>query len=62
MGWLNEPLYRIRFFQVMERLIQATTGLVPREDDIGKAAALALVERAGRDEQPRTKAHAPPLP
>ena len=41
-GWLNEALFRIRFFQLLERLVTATTGLVPREDDIGKLAALAL--------------------
>lgn len=43
-GWLNEALYRVRFFQVLERIITATTGLVPREDDIGKNAALAIAE------------------
>src|SRR5438128_1294517 len=43
-GWLNEALYRVRFFQVLERMIAASTGLVPREDDIGKKAALVLVE------------------
>ena len=43
-GWLNEALYRVRFFQVLERIISATTGLVPREDDIGKKAALAIAE------------------
>jgi ubiquitin-conjugating enzyme E2 variant len=43
-GWLNEALYRVRFFQVLERVITATTGLVPREDDIGKRAALAIAQ------------------
>jgi ubiquitin-conjugating enzyme E2 variant len=41
-GWLNEPLLRLRFFPAMERLVSAATGLVPREDDLGKQAALAL--------------------
>ena len=41
-GWLNEPLYRVRFFQTLERAITAATGLLPREDDIGKQAALAV--------------------
>jgi len=50
-GWLNEPLYRLHFFQALERIIQATTGLVPREDDIGKAAALALVAEPSQGEQ-----------
>lgn len=43
-GWLNEPLTRIGFFPMMEKLVSALTGLVPREDDIGKRAALAMVE------------------
>jgi plasmanylethanolamine desaturase len=43
-GWLNEPLYRIRFFQTLEWIISAVTGLTPREDDIGAAAARAVVE------------------
>ncbi len=42
-GWLNEALFRLRFFQTLEQIITATTGAVPREDDIGKQAALALV-------------------
>jgi ubiquitin-conjugating enzyme E2 variant len=41
-GWLNEALHRVRFFQGLERMISGLTGLVPREDDIGKNAALAL--------------------
>lgn len=45
-GWLNEPLHRLRFFRVLERMVSATTGLLPREDDIGRAAAEALVEEA----------------
>ncbi len=45
-GWLNEALYRVRFFQALERIVTATTGLVPREDDIGKKAALAVAEEA----------------
>jgi ubiquitin-conjugating enzyme E2 variant len=44
-GWLNEPLHRMRFFPALERIIQATTGLVPREDDIGKQAALAIAQQ-----------------
>ncbi|MGZ6142946.1 MAG: fatty acid desaturase family protein [Myxococcales bacterium] len=43
-GWLNEPLHRLRFFPALERIVSATTGLVPREDDLGKRAALALAE------------------
>lgn len=41
-GWLNEPLFRLRFFQTLEMAIGWATGWVPREDDIGKKAALAV--------------------
>jgi len=41
-GWLNEALFRVRFFQMLERIISRATGLVPREDDIGKGAALVV--------------------
>jgi TMEM189-like protein len=42
-GWLNEPLHRARFFQALERIITVTTGLVPREDDVGAAAGQAIL-------------------
>jgi ubiquitin-conjugating enzyme E2 variant len=45
-GWLNEPLHRLRFFQALERIVTATTGLVPREDDIGAGAARAILEES----------------
>lgn len=41
-GWLNEALFRVRFFQTLERAVTALTGMLPREDDIGKRAALAV--------------------
>jgi ubiquitin-conjugating enzyme E2 variant len=43
-GWLNEALFRLRFFQTLERLITHASGLVPREDDIGKRAALVVAQ------------------
>lgn len=43
-GWMNGPLRAIRFFETLERTITALTGAVPREDDIGKDAALAIAE------------------
>jgi ubiquitin-conjugating enzyme E2 variant len=45
-GWLNEPLHRLRFFQTLERIVTATTGVVPREDDIGARAAQAILDEA----------------
>jgi ubiquitin-conjugating enzyme E2 variant len=41
-GWLNEALFRLRFFQTLERLVTRLTGLLPREDDIGRRAALVV--------------------
>jgi hypothetical protein len=45
-GWLNEPLHRLRFFQTLEWIITAMTGLTPREDDIGVVAARAVLDEA----------------
>lgn len=42
-GWLNWPLSAIHFFPLAERLITWTTGLLPRQDDIGTEAAVALM-------------------
>jgi plasmanylethanolamine desaturase len=41
-GWLNEALFRLRFFQTLETLITRATGLLPREDDLGRHAAEAV--------------------
>jgi plasmanylethanolamine desaturase len=41
-GWLNWPLYKLRFFPILERVVTATFGWVPREDDIGEEAALEI--------------------
>jgi len=41
-GWMNEALFRLRFFQTLERLVTRLTGLIPREDDIGRRAALVV--------------------
>jgi plasmanylethanolamine desaturase len=43
-GWMNEVLFRARFFQVLERLITAATGMLPREDDIGANAARLIAD------------------
>lgn len=55
-GWLNEPLHRVRFFQTLEWIITAVTGVVPREDDIGAAAARAVQEETP---PPRASERAP---
>ncbi len=41
-GWMNGPLRAVRFFETSEKIITAITGWIPREDDIGKEAALEL--------------------
>ena len=42
-GWLNEPLHRLRFYRMAEWVVSGITGLVPREDDIGRKAAIRLL-------------------
>jgi len=44
-GWLNEALFRLRFFQTLEWMITWLTGMIPREDDIGKKAALVVSQQ-----------------
>src|SRR5438874_641716 len=44
-GWLNEALFRFRFFQTLEKVITCFTGLIPREDDIGKRAAIVVAQQ-----------------
>jgi plasmanylethanolamine desaturase len=44
-GWLNEALFRLRFFQILEKIVVRLTGLIPREDDIGKRAALVVAQQ-----------------
>jgi ubiquitin-conjugating enzyme E2 variant len=46
-GWLNGPLRAIRFFETLERTITALTGVIPREDDLGKDAALEVASETG---------------
>ena len=52
-GWLNEALYRVRFFQGLERMVTAATGMLPREDDLGKQAALVVANEPAALELPR---------
>jgi hypothetical protein len=53
-GWMNGPLRVVRFFETMEAVITAVTGALPREDDIGKEAALEL--ESSRDAQTEEQA------
>ncbi|HVH43635.1 MAG TPA: fatty acid desaturase family protein [Labilithrix sp.] len=46
-GWMNGPLRAIYFFETLERTITALTGVVPREDDLGKETALEVATEAG---------------
>jgi ubiquitin-conjugating enzyme E2 variant len=46
-GWLNAPLTFIGFFPLLERMITALTGALPRADDIGTKAALAVAVEDG---------------
>lgn len=41
-GWLNWPLHKLGFFRGLERAVTAVTGIIPRKDDIGLAAAMAI--------------------
>lgn len=52
-GWLNGPLRSVRFFETLERMITAVSGAVPREDDLGKDAALReMPEKSPENEDP----------
>jgi ubiquitin-conjugating enzyme E2 variant len=41
-GWLNWPLHKLGFYRIMERILMATTPMIPRRDDIGLVAALKI--------------------
>ncbi|MBX3472946.1 MAG: hypothetical protein KF754_01015 [Planctomycetes bacterium] len=47
-GWLNPVLDGIRFWRGLEWLVWKCTGVLPREDDLGREAALALMRPAGQ--------------
>jgi ubiquitin-conjugating enzyme E2 variant len=46
-GWLNRPLARIGFYRFLEWLGWRIFGAIPRENDIGTEAAVALAIRQG---------------
>ena len=43
-GWLNATLHYTRFFRTLEWIISATTGILPRKDDIGEVAAAIVAD------------------
>jgi plasmanylethanolamine desaturase len=43
-GWLNPLLDAVRFWRGLEWLVHKTTGAIPREDDVGRDAALHLMQ------------------
>lgn len=47
-GWLNPVLDRVRFWRGLEWLVHKLTGAIPREDDLGREAALTLLPGARR--------------
>ena len=60
-GWLNWPLTKIRFFPFMERVVSALSGAVPRRDDLGERAALALAAPECEPDPSPQKARLPAL-
>ena len=57
-GWLNATLSYVHFFQLAEALITAVSGAVPRRDDIGDEAALALARKAAEERARLSARHA----
>ena len=57
-GWLNWPLSKIGFYRQAERFISAVFGLIPRRDDIGLKAALAIAPLVMTEKsEPLTQQH-----
>ncbi len=61
-GWLNGPLRAFRVFETLERIITACTGAIPREDDIGKAAAEAVARATTAELEEKSAAMLQPPP
>jgi plasmanylethanolamine desaturase len=55
-GWLNKPLMMIAFFPTLERIVTWATGLLPRQDDIGTEAAVAVLASTTEGEAPVVQA------
>jgi plasmanylethanolamine desaturase len=41
-GWLNWPFMKLRIYPTIERIVTSLTGVIPRADDIGIDAAIAI--------------------
>lgn len=48
-GWLNWPLFKIRFFPLLEELVTSLTGALPRRDDLGDRAARFVLQEQQED-------------
>ncbi|MFZ5471169.1 MAG: fatty acid desaturase family protein [Myxococcota bacterium] len=59
-GWLNWPLTKLHFFPTLERMMTATLGWLPRQDDIGTEAALAIAPGIENEQKHSTLVAAPP--
>lgn len=44
-GWLNVPLDKLGLYPALERLLTATTGMIPREDDLGASEAVKVMPK-----------------
>jgi plasmanylethanolamine desaturase len=55
-GWLNKPLAMIAFFPTLERIVTRLTGILPRKDDIGAEAAVAVMESTAHGGAPVVQA------
>ncbi len=58
-GWVNWPLTFFRFFPMLERIVTALTGILPRKDDIGEKAARAVAEQMDEEARRRALAERP---
>ncbi len=51
-GWMNWPLTKLGFYRLLERFGTAVFGAIPRQDDIGTEAAIAIAPLPATDGAP----------